>query len=414
MNRGNLARAYVLLFVIALLLTACAKKAGQSLNPASIVDISGDSLRAFVITDKGDLWATGLNDWGQLGIGQEDRRLVEAEQVDPRGDRHFRYLPTPIKVAGDVKQAVISTYAGAYLTTSGELWVMGEEQGVRYFAAAQQELANLAFSNKDKTIRPLKVMEGVKKIVADRHFLILKENGDLYGVGENLWGELGTSALSAEPVLMDQDVVDVFIGSYNTFYLKSDGKLYGCGRNFWGELGFGEPTLKEYSPYSHENPPHSARMNFIPQPIASDIQSVYSKDYSTLLLKTNGELYLLGRNIEDVYPNGAEYSTVPQLIAENVRKMGVAHLDAGKAIIILNEDDKLLGWGSGLASLGADAGSGQWIEIMSGVKDFWTTPNLFVLSKDGSIRAAGRAAEPYEAEIIKESDIGQLAGWSWD
>jgi len=84
----------------------------------------------------------------------------------------------------------------------------------------------------------------------------LKENGDLFGVGENHWGELGHGQLFTDPILIDQDVVDVFAGDGMTFYLKDDG-LYGCGRNFWGELGFGEPTLKEYYVHSHEDPPHS-------------------------------------------------------------------------------------------------------------------------------------------------------------
>ncbi len=240
---------------------------------------------------------------------------------------------------------------------------------------------------------------------------MLKENGDLFGIGENYWAELGGQQMIDTPLLIDQGVTDVFIGNGITFYVKDDGQLYSCGRNVWGELGFGVPIKIEYSLVELSQ---AERMNFPPQPIATDVQSVYSSDFVTLILKTDGKLYMLGKNLENAYPDGSEYSTTPQLIAEDVRKMGISNLDSGKAIIVLNNDDKLIGWGSGLASLGVELSAGQWAEIMLDVKDFWTTPNLFVLSRDGRMRAAGPAAAPFQSGLIKESNIGQLAGWTWD
>lgn len=408
----RLARVFCLALVATLLVSACNLLPSKPLDPASVVSISGDNMRAFMITDSGELWATGLNDYGQLGLGLEDKRLVKAGKVDPRYEHNFGYLAAPIKISTNVKQAAIATNAGAYLTTNGELWVMGHENGIKYFPEVQRKLRNhTKYSYRVDVVRPVKVMDGVKKAVADRHILMLKENGDLFGIGENYWAELGGQQMIDTPLLIDQGVTDVFIGNGITFYVKDDGQLYSCGRNVWGELGFGVPIKIEYSLVELSQ---AERMNFPPQPIATDVQSVYSSDFVTLILKTDGKLYMLGKNLENAYPDGSEYSTTPQLIAEDVRKMGISNLDSGKAIIVLNNDDKLIGWGSGLASLGVELSAGQWAEIMLDVKDFWTTPNLFVLSRDGRMRAAGPAAAPFQSGLIKESNIGQLAGWTWD
>lgn len=419
-------KAFCLALIGALIAVACTPNApggpqvNAGLDPATVVEIVGDSSSALVITDMGELWATGLNHSGQLGIALDDSRLVKVEPkppVDsPPPHPNYNivpgYLPNPIRVATNVKQAAISPHAGAYLTTEGELWVMGSENGLKYFPEVRRELANRTKGAiPDYIIRPLKVMDDVKKIVAGSHLLILQENGDLFGISENYWGELGHGQTVSDPVLIDQGVTDAFIGEWITFYLKNDGELYGCGRNFWGELGFGEPTLKEYYVHSHEDPPHSDRMNFPPQLIATGVQSVYSEGYSTLLLKTDGKLYMLGKNINNVYRDGSEYQTTPQLIAEDVRKMGIATLEwEEQALIILTNTDQLLAWGSNLARLGVQSAGEQWAEIAADVKDFWTTPNLFVLTNTGQMRAAGPPADVN----ITNKDIGQLAGWSWD
>jgi len=152
-------------------------------------------------------------------------------------------------------------------------------------------------------------------------------------------------------------------------------------------------------------------MNIPPQLIATGVQSVYSEGFSTLLLKTDGKLYMLGKNINNVYRDGSEYQTTPQLIAEDVRKMGIATLEwEEQALIILTNTDQLLAWGSNLARLGVQSAGEQWAEIAADVKDFWTTPNLFVLTNTGQMRAAGPPADVN----ITNKDVGQLAGWAWD
>lgn len=417
MNNRQLRRlvsVLCLILVAALSTAACNLRPSGPLDPATVVDIVGDNQRALLITDSGELWATGLNDLGQLGIGQKDRRLAQATLVPPADGNippSFKvkpgYLPTPIKIATNVKQAAMSPQAGAYLTNDGKLWVMGYEGDLKYFSEVRQALANQTRgATRNDVTRPLKVMEGVKKIVAGLHLLILQENGDLFGAGDNHWGELGHAQMISDPLLIDQGVTDVFIGTGMTFYLKNDGELYSCGRNIWGELGFGK--LLEVEGHPADISP-TVRMNIPSQLIATDVQSVHSEGYSTLLLKTDGKLYMLGKNLENVYQDGSDYQTTPQLIATGVRKMGIATLiGEEQALLILNNEGQLLGWGSSLASLGVESDGEQWAEIASDVKDFWTTPNLFVLTNAGQMRAAGPQIHHYE-----EERIGQLAGWTW-
>lgn len=420
-RQSRVLQVICLTLVVALAATACSQHAGASLDPASVADIVGDSRSALLVTDAGELWATGLNDSGQLGIGLESKKLVKVNQVTPivSGTPTHSihnpapgYLPAPIRIATNVKQAAISSQAGAYLTSDGKLWVMGYETNLKYFPEVRKALDNQSLGGtRSNVTRPLKVMEGVKKIVGGWNLLILQENGDLFGTGDNNWGELGHGQTISDPLLIDQGVTDVFIGNGMTFYLKNGGDLYSCGRNIWGELGFGEPLKVEV--YYADMPPQ-VRMNIPPQRIATDVRSVYSEGYSTLVLKTDGKLYMLGEDLENIYLDGSDYHTTPQLIAEDVRKMGIASLEAGQAIIVLNNSGQLMGWGSGLASLGVEGNGNQWAEITSDVKDFWTTPNLFVLTNAGRMRAVGPVLDLFSAEVIKDKDVGQLGGWSWD
>jgi alpha-tubulin suppressor-like RCC1 family protein len=420
----HLLKVFCLTLTVALLAVACTPNSNggpqvnEGLDSATVANIVGDSSRALLVTASGELWATGLNDSGQLGIAIDDKRLV---QVDPKppivsGTPAYPsyntvpgYLPNPIRVTTNVKQATISPHAGAYLTTEGELWVMGYESDLKYFPEVRQELANQTKgATRNDVVRPIKVMDEVKKVVGGWNILFLQENGDLFGTGDNHWGELGHAQMISDPLLIDQGVTDVFSGNGMTFYLKNDGELYGCGRNIWGELGFGEPLKVEGHP-ADISP--TVRMNIPPQLIATRVQSVYSEGFSTLLLKTDGKLYMLGKNINNVYRDGSEYQTTPQLIAEDVRKMGIATLEwEEQALIILTNADQLLAWGSNLARLGVQSAGEQWAEIAADVKDFWTTPNLFVLTNNGQMRAAGPPADVN----ITNKDIGQLAGWSWD
>ena len=86
---------------------------------------------------------------------------------------------------------------------------------------------------------------GYKSVsVGEKHVMVLKEDGTLWGWGRNLYGELGdgTTTERTRPVKILDGVRQVSAGDFCTMSIFDDGTLWGWGSNGYGELGDGTTT----------------------------------------------------------------------------------------------------------------------------------------------------------------------------
>ena len=116
------------------------------------------------------------------------------------------------------------------------------------------------------------------------HTLILKNNGTLWGCGNNSNGQLGlgdtANRLSFSIISINtNDIKSVYCGYGHTFILKNDGTLWGSGYNRLGHLGLGDTTNKN-----------------IFTKIATDIKSAYCGSEYTVALKNDDTLWACGYN----------------------------------------------------------------------------------------------------------------------
>ncbi len=94
-------------------------------------------------------------------------------------------------------------------------------------------------------------MTEVKQVSAgSQHTLILKENGDLWAVGNNEYGQLGDGSTTQRlnpvevrtategPAMTEVDQVSA--GGGHSMILKENGSLWAVGKNAKGQLGNGE------------------------------------------------------------------------------------------------------------------------------------------------------------------------------
>ena len=81
------------------------------------------------------------------------------------------------------------------------------------------------------------------------HSLFIRNDGTLWGMGNNNFGELGLGDTSQRlsPVLIDSNVTQVSAGHDHTLYLDRNNTLYAMGANGVGQLGLGD-TFSRTSP----------------------------------------------------------------------------------------------------------------------------------------------------------------------
>ena len=167
------------------------------------------------------------------------------------------------------------------------------------------------------------------------HTLILKNDGTLWGCGDNQYGQLGLKDESTSNIAtltqITTNVSDtklIHCGGYHSFILKNDSTLWGCGHNQYGQLGLEDATNKSFFTIIGIN--------------TNDIKSIQCGYHYTIILKNDGTLWTCGYNEHGQLGVGdTSYRTTFTQIANDVKS---AHC-GGNHTIILKNDGTL--WGCG-------------------------------------------------------------------
>ena len=152
-------------------------------------------------------------------------------------------------------------------------------------------------------------LENVKSVaVGNSHTLFLKDDGTLWGVGYNSYGELGdgTTTTRPAPVLIASGVIDAAAGANFSLFVKTDGSLWSMGMNNTGALGTGTTTYYQAT----ATPVH----------VADNVVAVAAGDYHSLFKKADGTLWGMGSNGAGQLGDGTSTQrTSPVRITDNVR-----------------------------------------------------------------------------------------------
>jgi alpha-tubulin suppressor-like RCC1 family protein len=196
----------------------------QITNGVAVI-AAGQYHSLFVMTN-GSLWAMGYDNYGQLGDGTS-------------GLTDETNLPEMI-VPNGVTMIAGGEYHSLFLTNDGGLWAMGyNEYG---------QLGNDTYGTYPAfgTNLPDQIMtNGITAIAAGSdHSLLLKSNGSLWATGDNEYGQLGdgsTDGGSYETNQFEQvvsgGVTAIAAGYDHSLFIKDDGSLWAMGDNQYGQLG---------------------------------------------------------------------------------------------------------------------------------------------------------------------------------
>ncbi|HNX05463.1 MAG TPA: hypothetical protein PKI32_08160 [Opitutales bacterium] len=187
----------------------------------------------------------------------------------------------------------------------------------------------------------------------------------LLSVGENLRGQLGDGTSASPrfyPVAIDEDVASVAAGTDHSLYVLEDGSLFTMGSDLFGELCDGRST--------HVGGAYDRSCTPDPQPdfVMGGVKKAAAGGNFTLLLKTDGTLWTcgandfgqLGKNTTDTAFDFGK-NLVPYQIASNVVDVAAG----GCFAIYLDDSGRLFGFGINRYGQLGSAHSGDTNAIVS-------------------------------------------------
>jgi len=233
--------------------------------PSSVIKIAVGSVHSLVVLKNGELWACGDNDFGQLGLGDNEHRQ--------RFGR-IKGLPSPV-----IKLAA-GRYHSLVLLKNGELWACG------YNNFGQLGLGDTEHRQHFERVKGLP-SPVIKLAAGDTHSLVLLKNEALWACGYNNVGQLGLGDTQKRQRFeringLPSPVIMLSGGSFHTLVVLKNAELWACGNNTQGHLGLGDTEHRQ----------HFERVKLLPSPV---IKITAGHSHSLVLLK-NSDLWACGRN----------------------------------------------------------------------------------------------------------------------
>ncbi len=285
-------------------------------NLSGLTAVAGGGGHSLWLKSDGTVWASGLNNVGQLGSGGAYPNCPASST-------------TPVQVSSLSGVAAIAggfTHSVA-LKSDGTVWVWGE--------GLDGEMGNGVVARSCTPVQSN--ISGVVAIAAgDFHNVALKSDGTVWAWGFNINGQLGngTSSGSAVPVQVSNlsGVVAIAAGGDNGMAVKSDGTAWVWGQGTDGELGNGT-TTNSSTPVQVSNLSGVAR-------VASGIFAP-----SVLALKTDGTVWAWGSGATGQLGNGTTSSSTTPVQVSGLS--GITAIGGGEGFhLALKSDGTVWAWGA--------------------------------------------------------------------
>ncbi|MDR1452070.1 MAG: hypothetical protein LBI57_07070 [Helicobacteraceae bacterium] len=379
------------------------------IGDGKIIAVAAGANHSIALDSEGDVWVSGRNRSGQLGLGDSADRYV------------FEKYPASVKFAAiaasedyslalDRVGAVWASgdngndrlgfsngggYVGAFAKSSGAIVaiVAGENHTIfiddnggakvngvasAYLSAAISEVKTFSVDTGDlqylydrgfekicdKTATKPNISDYAIVSVAagDSHAIALDENGRLLSSGHNEYGQLGLgdidnrNGFAAIAAPKGRKIAAIAVGAYHSFAIDSEGGVWTSGFNGYNQLGLDDA---------------GNRAVFVEQTDLSGkrIVAIAAGAHHTFALDDNGGVWASGRNnrgqlgFDDAYDR-ATFSEAQSLSGKTIVKI------AAGAYHSLALDDNGGVWASGAnddgqLGLGGDADRARFTEVKS-------------------------------------------------
>lgn len=230
---------------------------------SDVIAISGGFEHSLALESDGYVWAWGLNDVGQLGVGEVNIHNCDNEDKCSKTPVRVESITNIIAISAGWGDTNLSKLGFSLaLEDNGMVWAWGHN--------AQSQLGDGTISTKFTPVQvcasresdPCKnFLTGIIALSSGHaHSLALKKDGTVWAWGDNEIGQLGdgTTEQRTTPVPICEsgatdctvesqniltDVIAIAGGAWHSIALKSDGTVWAWGLNGVGQLGVGDANL---------------------------------------------------------------------------------------------------------------------------------------------------------------------------
>jgi alpha-tubulin suppressor-like RCC1 family protein len=217
--------------------------------------VSAGEYHSLVLKD-GNVWAAGNNEWGQLGNGKT------VSEIPSDNDHESSF----VQVFSGAKAIAAGLHFSMIVKNDGTVWAAGEgitpDGRFSYFSG--EEIDQGSFHPIQSTFVQMRdsngaAISGVKAIaVGLTHAIALKQDGSVWTIGGDDYGQLGNGTTLARGMSIDiltdsftqampanSNIAAVGAGIFHSLIMKSDGTVYTSGLNDSKQLGLGNTENRE-------------------------------------------------------------------------------------------------------------------------------------------------------------------------
>ncbi|KAL5669633.1 hypothetical protein ACJX0J_021854, partial [Zea mays] len=197
-----------------------------------VVEVSAGNHHSCAVTADGKLFVWGRNSGGQLGLGKGAGKVVST--------------PTKVDCLTDlrVKTVALGSEHSIAVTEEGEVLSWGAAGSGRLGHGRQSSILGFSLTSTEYTPRLIKNFDGIKikKIAAGMlHSACIDEKGTLFIFGQKTEKGFGRPNEEFRPNIVEEIPFseEVACGGYHTCVVTDSGDLYSWGSNENGCLGLG-------------------------------------------------------------------------------------------------------------------------------------------------------------------------------
>ncbi|KPI51732.1 RCC1 domain-containing protein [Clostridioides difficile] len=347
-------------------------------------DISMSYRCGYYVSDNGDLYGTGSNDYGQLGVGDVTKR------------------DTFVKTNTRVKKILPLEYANIAIKDTNDIYICGLNNSGQLGVGNRYDSRNN--DNRIFNYKHMNFVMGDITSIKNRHNFILLNNKIVIPTTKDIdyglvLGNLYKGDLYTE--LPYENIKEVSISKTHIIILLNDGTMYGCGTNYHGEL-LQDLSINQVDEFVQIN--------------VSDVKHISCGDNFTYFIKSDDSLWSIGKNSE--YQLGIGHNNPVSELQRITTVSSCKEVHCGKNYtLVVTTGNELFVQGyndKGALGLGSDSENTIikfFTKALADIREIksYGSDHILVLKNDNSVWVTGKNRDVYKieqpVEFLKEFTI---------